>query len=139
MSIYEVKRFPEGIRLYEWVVFSTCYRSPLEEIEEIELQLKGYKGIVLFDLLLCNGIGENRFTEGLFDGERFLYPTFKAIDMFDDEIRGFAAKYYYEHPEYLPNSILPKTYQFLIKKNRLHLIEQFTKKIKSHKTDLPLR
>ncbi len=81
MTTYQIKEYPNQSRLYGIIVFSTCYISPIDEIDRIQEEIKGYNGIVLFDLLMCNGFSSNRFIEGLYDGERFVRSTFKKVDL----------------------------------------------------------
>ncbi|MDF2546107.1 MAG: hypothetical protein K0R93_1005 [Anaerosolibacter sp.] len=105
---------------YSVIVMSTSYINPIDEIEDIEEYLrKNFKGKVLFDMLLKNGISSNRFIEAIFDGEKFDLQSFRALSKVDDRIREFAANFYRCHEEFLNNSTLPKAYQFLIKKGKL--------------------
>ncbi len=105
---------------YSIIVMSTSYINPLDEIEEIENYLReNFKGKVLFDMLLKNGLSSNRFMEAVFDGQKFDRNSFTTLSEVDYRIKEFAAKFYRRHKELLDYSILPKAYQFLIKKGKI--------------------
>ncbi|MED4990887.1 type II toxin-antitoxin system RnlB family antitoxin [Parageobacillus toebii] len=110
----------KGCKKYPFIIFSISYISPLEEIDLIEKELKcRYKGKILFDLLLSNGISTNRYLEAEFNGENFILSSFKPLIQVDYTIKERAAIFYREHAEYLKNSVLPNAYRFLIKKGRI--------------------
>jgi len=114
MKNYEIKKI-ENIGEYLFVIFSTSYVSPVEKIMDIEHELKSHcKGMVLFDLLLSNGISSNRFMEAYFDGKHFNLSSFKTLKQVDICIKEKTIEYYRANTLLLENSILPNAYQYLI-------------------------
>ena len=68
MKAYDIIEFKSD---YNYVVLATSYINPIDELENIEEELKAkeYSGKVLFDLLLCNGMNSSRFVEIKFNGK----------------------------------------------------------------------
>lgn len=119
MKNYEIQRF-DNIGEYPFVIFSTSYVSPIETIMDIEQDLEAlFKGKVLFDLLLSNGVSSNRYLEANFDGKQFDYSSFRSINEIDTEIKKESCEFYRKNKGLLENSILPNAYQYLIKKGKI--------------------
>lgn len=119
MKSYEIKKLHNS-DFYPYVIYSTSYINPLEEIEGIQDELNNqFEGTVLFDLLLSNGVSSNRFVEAEFDGQSFIYNSFRIPSTIDDFIKEISVEFYKKHPEYLKSSILPKTQRFLVRKGKL--------------------
>lgn len=119
MKNYEIQKVdnPEG---YPFVVFSTSYVSPIEGISEIEGELENnFRGKVLFDLLLSNGLSSNRFLEADFDGKHFDYTSFKTLLEVNIEVRKELTEFYQKNVEYLKNSVLPNAHQYLIRNGKI--------------------
>lgn len=117
MKNYEIHKLNDE---YPYIVFSTSYINPLEEIEEIEKELEcEFQGKVLFDLLLSNGLTSNRFLEAEFDGVKFRYTTIKSVSNLDNLIKKESIHFYLENIDLLQNSVLPSAHKFLIKQGRL--------------------
>ncbi|WP_058765863.1 type II toxin-antitoxin system RnlB family antitoxin [Exiguobacterium chiriqhucha] len=53
---------------FQCIVLATSYENPLENLEEIEIDLKKqcYEGPIIFDMLACLGDNNNRFFIMLF-------------------------------------------------------------------------
>lgn len=118
MKNYEIQKL--NYDDYPYVVYSTSYVNPIEDIGYIEEELKLlFKGKVIFDLLLSNGISSNRFVEAEFDGDKFKYTSFKALNNVDTGIVKESSDFYRKHSALLENSVLPNAHQFLIKKGRI--------------------
>lgn len=92
----------------KFVVSSTSFASPLQELLEIaaELKIKQYSGEVLFDLLCVNGISDNRFVTILFDGVRFDRRTVKRFEKSALSFVKSQDDFYKLHPAYIANSVL---------------------------------
>ncbi|MEK5428290.1 type II toxin-antitoxin system RnlB family antitoxin [Cytobacillus sp. FSL R7-0680] len=117
MKNYEIHKLNNE---YPYIVFSTSYINPLEEIEDIEKELNSqFQGKVLFDLLLSNGLTSNRFLEAEFDGRKFQYSSIKPVMNLDDLIKNESIHFYRENHDLLQNSVLPNAHKFLIKRGRL--------------------
>lgn len=105
---------------YPYIVFSTSYINPLEEIEEIEKEMEfQFQGKVLFDLLLSNGLTSNRFLEAEFWDGKFQYTSIKPVNNLDNLIKKESIHFYRENIELLQNSVLPNAHKFLIKQGQL--------------------
>ncbi|MGZ0086851.1 type II toxin-antitoxin system RnlB family antitoxin [Caldibacillus thermoamylovorans] len=118
MKNYEIQEL-HNYQMYPFVVFSTSYVNPLEDIESIQEELKNrFKGKVLFDLLLSNGNSSNRYLEAEFNGFQFVPSSFKVLEKVDAFIKETTSMFYQNHPDYLANSVLPNAHQFLIKKGK---------------------
>lgn len=98
-------------------VYSTNYLRLDEYLEELTIQLKEktFKGNVMFDLLLSNGMSTNRFVELVFDGQEFDKKSFKIIKA-NTEIINNSFDFYNEHTNLLDNGILTKPQKFQVKK-----------------------
>jgi len=85
------------------MVFSVNYRSPLEFINEIELELRSTPLCrkVVFDLLLSNGATSNRYI--------------KKCDNVAIEIKEASSCFYEKHPALLENSVLVSQQKFLVR------------------------
>jgi len=103
---------------FDCMVFSTYYVSPVENLTEIEEELKGQRLTVLFDLLMSNGVTQNRYIVGEFNGAHFVYPSFLIITPEEKtlEIQKQSAEFYTKFPDYVENSVLSQYQQNMIKK-----------------------
>jgi hypothetical protein len=103
---------------YRYIVWSVGFLSPTDYLDEVaaDLAQRGVRGAILFDLLLSNGNGYNRFVEAKFDGRAFDIGSFRVVQM-DKAIRQVSLDFYRQHEDFLNASILPKTTQFFIRKN----------------------
>jgi Antitoxin to bacterial toxin RNase LS or RnlA len=102
---------------YKYIVFSCSYVNPTEELNQIEQELHGYCGKVLFDLLLSNGFNSNRYVEAIYNGKEFV--SFKVIENIDPQIKEISGHFYRSHLEYLDNSVLSNAQKFLIKRRKI--------------------
>ncbi|WP_179863436.1 MULTISPECIES: type II toxin-antitoxin system RnlB family antitoxin [Bacillus] len=119
MKSYEIQKVHNS-QAYSYVVYSTSYINPLDEIDYIQQEFGNqFEGKVLFDLLLSNGISPNRFLEVEFDGYQFVDSSFRALENVDVLIRETSGTFYRNRPDYLANSILPNAQQFLITKGKV--------------------
>jgi Antitoxin to bacterial toxin RNase LS or RnlA len=115
MKNYEIRELSNH-QDYQVVIFSTSYINPLEEYDHIQEELKGrFKGKVLFDLLMSNGISSNRYVEAEFNGAQFDPSSFKAIEKVDVAIKAMTNKFYKSRSD-LSNSVLSNTEISLIRK-----------------------
>ncbi|CEJ72395.1 Uncharacterised protein [[Clostridium] sordellii] len=106
---------------YKLIIFSTDYISPIEDLDEIEVDLKSYNylGYMIFDLLLVNGNSENRFMEVFFDGEKFDRDSFKIAKKLPMEINTVSSDFYFDNLAMVEKSRLSNPIKFMIKKKKL--------------------
>lgn len=103
---------------YKLLVLSVSYVSPFDEIEELENDLRemNFKGVVLFDLILCNGVSPNRFIKAYFDGSSFDSNTFGIISNIKDNIKLISSNFYKNNSDLIDKGVLSKQHSFLLKK-----------------------
>ena len=103
---------------YKLLVLSVSYVSPFDEIEELEKDLKemNFKGVVLFDLILCNGVSPNRFIKAYFDGNSFDSNTFEVVSNIKDDIKLISSSFYKDNNDLIDKGVLSKQHSFLLKK-----------------------
>ena len=103
---------------YKLLVLSVSYISPFDEIEELENDLRemNFKGIVLFDLILCNGVSPNRFIKSYFDGNSFYSNTFEIVSNIKDNIKLISSNFYKNNSDLIDKGVLSKPHSFLLKK-----------------------
>ena len=113
MKAYDIIEFKSD---YNYVVLATSYINPIDELENIEdeLKAKGYSGKILFDLLLCNGMNSSRFVEIKFEGERFDLSSSITIKNPNNSIKEGIHQYLKDKPALLENSVLPKAQRYII-------------------------
>ena len=101
---------------YKYVVFATSYENPINQLDDIENELrnKKYSGEVLFDLLLCNGMSSNRYLVMNFDGEYFDVFSSKVIKNLSKVTERYLYNYFKDKPLQIKNSVLPKAQRYLI-------------------------
>ncbi|HGF5167800.1 type II toxin-antitoxin system RnlB family antitoxin [Vibrio parahaemolyticus] len=114
---------------YTYVSMSTDFSRPDDYMSELEGELQAfeYKGKVVFDLLLSNGL-KDRYFSAEFDGRRFVVSTFRTMTSICSEILGMSSAFYKDNYDLVSkNSILSKPQKFLVKKgmagNRYATIE----------------
>lgn len=93
---------------YPVVVYSTSYLNPLQNVDDISMELHEKRNVpcdVLFDLLLSNGEEFNRFVLGHFDGQNIDYNSLKVINL-SNEVVNIINKYYGKRLNNLNNSVL---------------------------------
>lgn len=100
------------------IIYSTNYLRFEDYIDELAIDLikKSFKGNVILDLLLSNGIAKNRFIEVPFDGQRFQLKSLKILKDVDEDIKNASLRFYISHQDILNNGVLNKAQKFLIKK-----------------------
>ena len=103
---------------YKLLVLSVSYVSPFDEIEELEKDLRemNFKGVVLFDLILCNGVGSDRFIKAYFDGNSFDSNTFEIVSDIKDDIKMISSNFYKDNSDLIDKGVLSKQHSFLLKK-----------------------
>jgi len=101
------------------MVWSVSYVSPTEYLDEVAeaLEVHGYSGRVVFDLLLANGQASNRFISVYFDGRDFDRATFVVIVSDLDTLRLASLDFYHGHPEFLEDSVLSAASRLRIREN----------------------
>ncbi|WP_027716484.1 type II toxin-antitoxin system RnlB family antitoxin [Desulfuromonas sp. TF] len=102
----------------KYIVFSIDYHRIEDYITDLakELTSKSFSGLVIFDLLLSNGLSSDRYVKAHFDGNKFLLQTMQPLDKVDDKIVKLSSNFYIKKPEYLERSILSRTQKFLIRR-----------------------
>lgn len=113
MKAYDILEFKND---YKYVVLATSYENPIDVLDEIEyeLSLKKYSGKVLFALLLCNGMNDNKYIEMEFNGENFVLSSSKILNQISNIIENFIYRYLKDRPSLVKNSVLPKAQQYLL-------------------------
>lgn len=98
------------------VVIATSYVSPLSEIYSIGYELKssGYKGEVIFDLVLSNGFSSNRFLKINFDGEQLDIGKVDVLSQLTNNILDELYLFFYHHPQYVKASSLPEPQKYVL-------------------------
>jgi hypothetical protein len=101
----------------KYIVLSTSYISPLDELFDLEekLQMLEYKGTIIFDLLLCNGLEQNRFLEAFFDGNFIDISNVSILNQVDEKIKEISRNFYKENLYALENSVLPDAHKYIIR------------------------
>lgn len=118
MNIFEVKELDSLD--YRYLLISKSFLSTLDEVNYIEDNLRGkLSGKVVIDLLLSNGLSNNRFVEAYYDGSKFDYSSFRVVNNISETLKIISSEYYKNHPEEVKNSILPNAHKFLILKGRI--------------------
>lgn len=119
-ELYEIKI----IESYEYqiIVFSKDSSTISDYISDVadKLSERHYRGNVLFDLLLSNGL-DDRYYVLNFNGNSFDYNTLRKLATTSCQLFNISNRYYKEHIKLLRSSILSK-YQ----KN------EFVKLLKTH-------
>ena len=108
---------------YPILVYSLGYHQISEYIKPLENILKeeSYSGIVLFDLLLYNGLN-NRFFSMEFYGDKFDYKSGKHVPKLPSIIVKKANKYLSQNKTRIENSILSKSEKIrFVKQNHFAL------------------
>lgn len=85
--------------------------NPLQNLKSIgdELQVAGFKGVVVFDLLSCNGLSSNRFVKLFYDGSKFDRSTFCVVNNVDKNLLNQQDEFFRAHPQLLISSVLSRT------------------------------
>ena len=106
------------IKEYPVLVYSSGYHQISDFIKPLENKLKEqkYTGIVLFDLLLSNGIN-NRFYSFIFNGDKFDYKSGKQVTALPHNVIKKANEHQVKNKIGVENSILTKTEKMLFEHN----------------------
>lgn len=104
---------------YNVIVYSRAANTISDYIKEVSVQLvsKNYIGIVLFDLLLSNGINDRYYILN-FNGSQFEYNTLRKLNIISNKIYNTSNNYYKNNLNLLESSILTSKQ----KKNYLQLL-----------------
>lgn len=95
---------------YEAIIFAQSYETPFLYLDEVSHELKE-QGVcncrVVFDMLLSVGNTTERYTEAIFDGEKFIESSFKSVKIDKkDKIRKIVVDYIKTNSSIVENSIL---------------------------------
>lgn len=116
----QFKIVPLEKELYDAIVFSESYESPLAYLDEVTEEIKKQHMTnvkILFDVLLCMGNTSERFIEAFFDGEAFNLDSFRVVEVKkNDTLRQFCTSFFFENSELLEYSILTPVQKELLKK-----------------------
>jgi len=101
---------------YGYAIVATSYINPLDDVNTIEQELREnkYSGDVLFDLLLCNGLGQNRYAKIRFNGERFEFSSIKLLVDITESSKNEIFAYMRSHDFHVDASILPTSQKYLL-------------------------
>lgn len=116
----QFKIVPLEKELYDAIIFSESYESPLAYLDEVTEEIKKQHMTnvkILFDVLLSMGNTSERFIEAFFDGEAFDLESFQVVEVKkDDTLRQFCTNFFFENSELLEYSILTPIQKELLKK-----------------------
>ncbi|MFE8696537.1 type II toxin-antitoxin system RnlB family antitoxin [Cytobacillus sp. FJAT-53684] len=98
------------------VVVATSYVSPLPQIYAIANELKsiGYKGEVIFDLVLSNGFSSNRLLKTNFDGEQLNIGKIEVLATLKSSILDELYVFFYQNPQYVRASSLSEPQKYVL-------------------------
>ena len=107
--------------VYSFLILSTSYFNPLDDLGQLEEELRvslgdNFLGKILFDLLLSNGNSSNRFIEATFNGKAFDYSSFKIPSNVDLKIKKLSSSYYSNNELFNNSAIVSDSFKFLLKK-----------------------
>lgn len=97
---------------YMALVLSKSFYSPISMRNEIAKELSGKKGYILFDLLLLNGQSSNRFIEAFFNGNTFLFDSFKRVNKIPNDLLDISFRYYHKNQDLFNVSSLTNVERF---------------------------
>ena len=99
---------------YDYLVIATTYISPIATLDDVQCELKGKSGSILFDLTLINGTSSNRYISALADNgiiNRFSFSTVKKIE---PEIEYKSLDFFVHHVDLVENGTIPKALKTLL-------------------------
>lgn len=116
ISQFELKR--TEISEYQFISFSIDYSRLDEYLSVVADKLKKlhYKGKILFDLAISNGIADDRFYEAYFNGSDFDLHSFYRQKNIPYSVLEISNNFYANNIHFLDNSVLTKPQKFLFKK-----------------------
>lgn len=112
MREFEIQK----IKSEKYIVLSTSYVSPLDEIEILQQELTrlNFEGELVIDLLLCNGISDNRYVVVYFNGKYIDFSKLQVAPKVDDEVSKKSREFYMTHKELLVRGILPDAHIYIV-------------------------
>lgn len=116
---YHIKK--TNLKTYPYIVFSTSYINPMDEMEALkkDLQGLGVEGIILFDLLLSHGNNPDRFYKAFFNGDAIVEDSLKNVLIVPKRINNISLNFYHSQQQLLNKSVLTKPQKYLISKKKL--------------------
>ncbi|QED36709.1 hypothetical protein FK178_02810 [Antarcticibacterium arcticum] len=124
-STYKLKRLSRGDFPFVVLTLDTMrideYLADLEKV----LKNKKAKGVIVFDLLLMNGLND-RFYSADFNGKSFNLNSFKPVENRGEQFQEESNRFFAKHFDLIFNSNMPKTKKFLIR-NELEKFLAFKK------------
>jgi hypothetical protein len=102
---------------FGFLSLSIDYTRLDEYLFELEKDLKkrGFKGKLIFDLLMNNGIND-RYYNAFFNGENFELSSLNFITNLNDKILKTSSEYYLANFNLIQESFMSKQSKFIIKK-----------------------
>jgi hypothetical protein len=116
--INQFKLEETSISNYRFISLSVDYSRIDEYLDDVANKLRNfhYKGKILFDLVMSNGLSGDRFYEAYFDGGKFDLSSFNKKTDIPSSILDISNNFYIANLDVLDNSVLTKPQKFLFKK-----------------------
>ena len=107
-----------NLSTYPFISLSVDYSRLDEYLNAIAEKLREsqYKGKIIFDLLISNGLSSDRFYEAYFDGYKFDLKSFVKKTDVPPSIIDISNNFYNNNLQFLENSVLTKPQKYMFKK-----------------------
>jgi len=103
---------------YDYLIIATSYDSPINDLEKVETEIKGYTGKVVFDLTLINGMNSNRYLEAKVVSGVIDRKSFKIKKVFDEQMNEISREFFRDNVEFVESSTITSALKFWLKKGR---------------------
>lgn len=103
---------------YDYLIIATSYESPIDDLGEVENEIKGYTGKIVFDLTLINGMNSNRYLEAEVVSGIIDRKSFKIKKNFDKQIGRISREFFRDNVEIVDHSTITNALKFLLKKGK---------------------
>ena len=102
-------------RHVRWIVIATSYISPISRLDDLARDIHQASGVVLFDLILINGLEDNRYISAELKDGSFVRKSFKKEKVVSDDLRDISRTYFKEHPDTVDEGTISRTLKQRIK------------------------
>lgn len=104
---------------YKYLIIATTYISPTENLSEIESNITGFTGKVIFDQTLINGNSFNRYIEAIVEDGKFNRRSFKAKKDIDIKIKQISKDFFLKNKVLVDSGTITKAIKFLVSSGQI--------------------
>lgn len=100
--------------VYDYLVIATTYISPISTLNDVQNELQGITGSLIFDLTLINGTNSNRYISAAIRNGIVDRCSFGIVKNIEKNIKYKSMDFFCHNTELVENGTIPKALKILL-------------------------